>query len=173
MDKHYFVAMGLVFSSCEKLDLKRDNPLDQYNNPGNSTGGNPIDMVDSIGAEIGYDSYKVRSDGNGDGFINRGESVKIDVRLKNNGTVTAKGVKAVFSTTSEYVSDFSPRTALFYGDIKAYESIWSGGFTSSAKEAFGFVVSKEVPAGAEIPIKIEMEDAYGNTWKSEFVLNVY
>ena len=111
-------------------------------------------------------------DGNGDGIINKGESVQIDVSLKNSGTSNAQSVKAVFSTTSEYVSGFSPTTAVDYGDIATGGSKWSNGSSSSYYTAFRFTVSEDAPSGTTIPIKIEIEDKYGNKWESEFTLNV-
>ncbi|MDE6113316.1 MAG: hypothetical protein K2G46_07945 [Bacteroidales bacterium] len=155
------LAAGMMFAACEKLDLKRDNPLDQYNQD---------NFV--AGVEIHYDGYKVRGDGNGDGVINKGERVQLDVALKNIGTSKAQGVKAIFSTASEYVSNFSPMMAVEYKDIMAGYISWSGGHTSSVVTAFGFTVSEEAPSGTTIPIKIDIEDEYGNQWEDSLSLTV-
>ena len=171
-------AAGMAFSACEKLDLKRDNPLDE-NNPDYITTSDdqngkeePNDGEIVEGVAIRYSSYKVRSDGNGDGAINKGERVEIDVSLKNVGTVTAKGVEAVFSTTSEYVSGFGPMATVAYGDIQAGYAKWSRGNSSSYYTAFEFSVSEETPSGTKIPVKIEMEDVYGNKWEDSLTLTV-
>ncbi|MDR3367183.1 MAG: hypothetical protein LBO71_09510, partial [Prevotellaceae bacterium] len=58
--------------------------------------------VEATKARIAYNSHSVYSDSNGDKIINKGETVTLEVYLKNTGTSAAKGVKATFSTVSAY-----------------------------------------------------------------------
>ncbi|MDR2408349.1 MAG: hypothetical protein LBE13_09615, partial [Bacteroidales bacterium] len=76
-------------------------------------------VIKSTGVNIIYNSYSIVSDNNNDDIINKGETVYLSVILKNNGTSTAKSVKATFSTTSSYVSSFTPIRQISYGDISA------------------------------------------------------
>jgi len=107
-----------VFTACDKyefLNLKRDNPLDGKNNANMQNG-----------VAIKFDSYYVYSDNNGDKIVNKGETVKLNIALKNTGTSNATAVKATFSTTSQYVSGFSPTSAINYGNISAGSTVWKG-----------------------------------------------
>ena len=147
---------SLLVSACEDiefLNLKRDNPLDGKNNE---------NMIE--GVALKFDSYNVYSDNNNDGVINKGETVRLNVSLKNNGTSTAKSVKATFSTTSQYVSGFSPTSPISYGDISAGYSVWKGGYSYASGYAVEFTVSNTTPVNMQIPISISMTDANGNKW---------
>ena len=66
-----------VFSACDKyefLNLERDNPLDGKNNANMQNG-----------VAMKYDSYYIYSDNNGDKIVNKGETVKLNIGLKNTG----------------------------------------------------------------------------------------
>jgi hypothetical protein len=167
----YLIIIGLNLSAC---DLDRDNPLDEKNNPtkggGNSTPQNDV--------KIKFDSYCIYSDNNNDGTINNGETVGLKVSLKNTGSSAAKSVKATFSTTSSYVSGFSPTTQINYGDISANGIKWadytgSNNTTGSYLEyTIQFTVSNTAPANTQIPIAIIIVDESNNTWTSDFNITV-
>jgi hypothetical protein len=131
--------------------------------------------VSATGAQITYNSYSVSSDNNGDGVINKGETIQLKISLKNTGTSVANTVKATFSTTSSYVSGFSPTAQINYGDISANGVKWAdynGKNGESASSAYyytvKFTVSLSAPAGTQIPINISIVDESGNTWTSSF-----
>jgi hypothetical protein len=117
-----------------------------------------------------FDKYSVYSDNNGDEIVNKGETVGLQVWLKNSGTSAANGVKATFSTTSSYVSGFTPTIPISYGNISAGSSEmadYRGGY-SAYYYTIQFTVSSSAPAGAQIPINISITDESGNTWTSSF-----
>jgi hypothetical protein len=136
--------------------LKRDNPLDKDNNANNRV-------------SLEFDSYKVYSDNNGDSIINKGETIRLNVSLKNTGTGTAKAVKATFSTTSSYVSNLTPTTQISYGDIAANSIKWEN---TENHYAIQFTVSTTTPNNTNIPIDINIVDENGNTWTSSFDVTV-
>jgi hypothetical protein len=170
--KYIFLSIigSLVFTACENiefLNLKRDNLLDGKNN---------AEMKD--GVDIKFGSYSVYSDNNGDKIVNKGETVKLKVSLKNTGTNTAKAIQAAFSTTSSYVSGFSPTTQIKYGDISANSVRWAdyAGYNSTSASSVDytvqFTVSNSTPNDTLIPISISIVDESNNTWTSSFDVTV-
>ncbi|GHT51471.1 hypothetical protein AGMMS49982_08990 [Bacteroidia bacterium] len=125
--------------------------------------------VEGTTAQLEYASHSIYSEDNGDGTINKGETVSLKVYLKNSGTSKALGVKATFATTSAYVSGFTPTAQITYGDIAAGSSV---GGSSLANYTIRFTVSTTTPANTQIPISIDMVDASGNTWTDDFSVTV-
>jgi hypothetical protein len=150
-----FILFCVLINAC---DLERDNPLD-----GNS----------SSQSSIGYEKYSVYTDSNGDKIINKGETVSLQVWLKNIGSI-AKGVKATFSTTSSYVSGFLPAGQIDYGNISAGspKCVDYNGKNSYQDYTIKFKVSNVTPANTQIPINIAITDESGNTWTDSFNVTV-
>jgi hypothetical protein len=169
--KYLLIAGSLFLSACENiefLNLKRDNPLDAKNN---------ANMID--GVALKFNSYSIISDNNNDDIINKGETVQLKISLKNTGTSTANKVKATFSTTSSYVSGFSPTTQISYGDIAANGVKWAdyqGNISLYESNAYyytiKFTVSNSTPDDTQIPININIVDESNNTWTSNFNVTV-
>jgi len=175
MRKIFFILIaGLCLTACtefdniEFLNLKRDNPLDGKNNS---------DLKGGI--DLKFDTYSVYKDNNNDEIINKGETVELRVCLKNTGSGTANAVKATFSTTSSYVSGFTPTAQINYGDISAYGTKWADYAGSSGTSDYylnyytiKFTVSNTTPANTNIPISINITDENNNTWTSSFDVKV-
>ena len=128
-------------------------------------------IVEGTGANITYGSYYVYSDNNNDKIINPGETVRLNVSLKNTGSSTANGVKATFSTTSSYVSGFSPTSQVNYNNISACATVWKGN-SQYYDYAIQFTVSSSTPTNTQIPISINIVDESDNTWSSSFNVTV-
>ncbi|MDR2057531.1 MAG: hypothetical protein LBP83_04485, partial [Dysgonamonadaceae bacterium] len=128
--------------------------------------------------QLSYNSFSVYSDNNDDKIINRGETIKLKVSLKNTGTIAVKSAKATFSTTSSYVSGFSPDTPISYGDISANKIKWADYQNDNNENESGvtytiqFTVSNSTPAGTQIPIRISIVDENDNTWEDGFDVTV-
>ncbi|MDR1654263.1 MAG: hypothetical protein LBS01_11595 [Prevotellaceae bacterium] len=153
----YVMLCSLLFAGCddvEFLNLKRDNPLDEKNN---------ANMKD--GVALKFDSYNVYSDNNDDGIINKGETIKLNICIKNNGTSTAESVKVNFSTTSQYISNLTPTTAINYGDIAAGSVKW---YQYESYYVIQFSVSNSTPANTKIPISLSITDGNGNSFNDSF-----
>jgi hypothetical protein len=141
------------------MNLERDNPLDAKNN---------ANMQE--GVALKFDDYSVYSDNNNDGVINKGETVLLNVSLKNTGVNTAECVKATFSTNSSFVSNLTPTTEVTYGMIEANSVEWYSGYENYY--VLQFTVSNDTPANTTIPISISIVDESGNTWSSSFNIMV-
>src|ERR1035437_3271816 len=96
------ILLTFFLSSCDKINLKRDNPSD----------GKNVVNKDSTNttkkAGIVFSRYVIASDNNSDGIVNKGETIGLNVYLKNTGSSTANKVKASITCTSSSVSSLSP-----------------------------------------------------------------
>jgi len=125
---------------------------------------------------IQFDSYRIVGDNNGDGIINKGETVYLRVYLKNIGTSAAKKLKATFSSNSSYISELVPSSSINYGDIAAGSVNNSSGYYEYeytpnypyTRYTLRFIVSNTAPAGTQIPVNISITDESGNTWTDSF-----
>jgi hypothetical protein len=127
---------------------------------------------------MAYNIYSVYSDTNGDEIFNKGETISLKVSLKNTETSLAKGVKAIFSTTSSYISGLTPTEQINYGDVSTVK--WANylGHNSPSETGINyytiqFTVSSTTPAGTQIPISIRIEDERKITWTTSFKIAVY
>ncbi|MCK4655189.1 MAG: hypothetical protein KAU01_12175, partial [Candidatus Cloacimonetes bacterium] len=95
------------------------------------------------------------SSGNGDGTVNPGEDIELNVSLKNFGTMTATDITAVISTQDDSIT-ITDNTEDF-GDITAGSSTYSS-------DDFDFSVNASVLGGKEIQLEIVIQDALRNQW---------
>ena len=134
--------------------------------------------VVATNAKIGFNTYTVYSDNNGDKNVNPGETVQLKISLKNTGSSAAKGVMATFSTGSSYISNFSPITQINYGDISSNTVKWADytGYNSQYETYLDytvkFTVSNSTPTGTQITINISIVDESNNTWTDTFDIPV-
>ena len=101
------------------------------------------------------------SSGNGDGIINPGEVIELNVALKNYGTLSATGIYAEISSTSEFVeiTDASE----IYGTIEPGTSIFS-------EDDFDLSINPDIVDGTEILINIVISDDNENQWNDTIIL---
>ena len=146
----------LFFVSC---DLERDNPLDM--NKGNK------EIV------LSFDSLVVVTDNNNDKQINKGESIKLTVVLKNNGSSSANKVRGTISCASSYISALSPTTSTPYyrNGVTSNDYIDAGGVGYGFSN-LSFNVSSTTPAGTVIPFSIAITDESNNTWSDSFTITI-
>ncbi len=120
--------------------------------------------------------------GNGDQVLNYGESLYLDVKIRNYGGSDAKGVNAVLSTTDSYVTvNVSKPSGYTYshGTLPGGSSRWLNGY-SSEFDYYGYydsyyyriTVSSSCPSGHVIPFSLTMTDSYGNSYIDTFSLTV-
>ncbi len=95
--------------------------------------------------------------GNGDGIVDPGETIQLNVTLGNTGTAAATGVSAVLSTSTPNVTITSANSA--------YPNIAAGG-TAVNTTPFVFDVGN-VPCGTIIPFVVTVHTAQG-----DFVVNL-
>ena len=151
------VIGSLFLTACEDINtLKRDNPLDRSTNA-------------NIKSQILFSSFSIYYDNNYNKVVNPGETIQIYISLKNTGSNAVNGVKATFSTTNSYISDFSPINQVNYGTIRGNQEKWMD-FNGSNTNGWTirFTVSSTTPAGTKISVDINIIDENGNTWTDSF-----
>ncbi|MBC8525903.1 MAG: T9SS type A sorting domain-containing protein, partial [Candidatus Cloacimonetes bacterium] len=103
------------------------------------------------------------SSGNGNGILNPGEDIELNVSLKNYGTQTANSVSAVITSESEFITITDDTED--YGDI-------ASGSSAYPSDDFDFSISPDALGGAEIEFDILIEDGSGNEWNDKIHLIV-
>jgi hypothetical protein len=121
------------------------------------------------------------SAGNMDGLPNPYESMKMDIRVHNEGSSRVLGLQAQLSTSDPYVT--ITRGNYTYGNIDAgfYKTIYdtySSSYPSdadlgpSASNAFTYSISGDCPTGHVIPFTLTMTDSWGNQWIDSLFITV-
>jgi hypothetical protein len=103
------------------------------------------------------------SSGNGDSIVNPGESIELQVGLKNFGTNTANNVTASISSSTYFIN--------ITDDEETYGNI-SGGATNFSSDDFDFEVDPDVLGGSDIQIDMQIEDSAGNQWSDHIFIPV-
>lgn len=171
----YTLFLISLFCSCKKLDLSRDNPLDNK-----SGSGSP---------EIKFSKFLVVYDGNnslnpslnGNGIINRTESVKLKVYLKNVGTKQANKVKATITCTNSYITSLSPTGSISFNS----HSLTADDFIPINDERYGYsgsfpveyTIAFDVPygaySGATATFTLNITDETATQWSDNFQITIY
>jgi len=171
----YFLLLVLFFYSCEKIDLPRDNPLDN-----NSGSGKP---------EIVFSKYDIVYDGdnllnaslNGNGIINKTESVKLKIYLQNVGSKPANKVKGTITCTNSYVTNLSPTGSISFNS----HSLTADDYIPINEERYGYsgsfpveyTISFDIPygayTGASPTFTISITDESLNQWSDNFTITIY
>lgn len=94
--------------------------------------------------------------GNGNGIVDPGEEIDLEVDLRNDGTATATGVNAILSTSDTYVTITDP--SVTFGTI-AVGAIDTG-------SDFDFTVSSSTPAGHVINFNLEIASDQGSVTRA-------
>ena len=109
----------------------------------------------------------VLRDGNGDGVVNAGETVEVDLQLRNVGITTATGVSAQLSVASEFVI-LAPDTRAF-ADIPAGGEAWSMG-------SYVLTISPDCPDQLLLAIAVLVtaeESGTRLTWEDQLAFTVH
>ena len=96
--------------------------------------------------------------------MNKGETITLNIQLRNAGTSQVNGVDGVISTSDSYVS-ISDNT-ISWGDINAGVMDW-GGYGQSSPE-IRFTVLQTAPPGHTINFDLLLTDEEANTWSLDF-----
>jgi hypothetical protein len=123
---------------------------------------------DDVGP-LAYDSHAVdddgtgQSNGNGDGVVNCGETIELNVTVANLGTDTATGVNGSLSEQDQYVTLTSASSA--YADIPGEE-------TRTNTSPFVFNVDPATPNGHSIHFGLDLTASNGGPWPGGLDLGV-
>ncbi|NQU04958.1 MAG: carboxypeptidase regulatory-like domain-containing protein, partial [Calditrichaeota bacterium] len=103
------------------------------------------------------------SDGNGDGIMNPGETIELNITIRNSGSEDSDGANASLSSDSPWIDEITSSEA-------EYDEIASGQ-TSAGNQPFVFNLLPATPNGTELnfELRIVSDD---NEWKKSFNLSV-
>ncbi|MBA7519739.1 hypothetical protein ES705_11826 [subsurface metagenome] len=106
---------------------------------------------------IVYHSHSINDSmgGNGDGFINPGESILMPVTLENTGDLTSYGVICTLRTSSSYITITD--SVQNYGNIDP-------GSTAISWESYAYTISDSCPNGHETRFSLYIWDTDSNFW---------
>jgi M6 family metalloprotease-like protein len=120
-------------------------------------------VFDQVDLENGFPSLYASSTlfqdtqaGNGDGDVNPGEEINLNMSVYNSGVAAAKAVNGVLSSSDECVTLLSTTGA--FGDVAANQS--------SAAKDFRFKVSAGCPSGHSMEFNLALTDSYGDVWNT-------
>ncbi|MDR1416763.1 MAG: hypothetical protein LBJ57_05035 [Prevotellaceae bacterium] len=133
------------------------------------------DDVERFMPNVKYDKHSVYTDSNKDGVVSSGDTIGLQVWLKNTGLSGANYVKATFSTTSQYVTSFTPKKDIKYGTIPAEASKMVGHDGYRGQQTLctiQFGVSPATPVDTLIPIYVSVVGSNDRTWKDTFNVTV-
>ena len=103
------------------------------------------------------------STGNNDGMVNPGETIELQVGLKNFGTSTANNVIATITSETGFITILDDEET--FGNI-------TGGNINYSVDDFDFEVEPNVLGGMEIQLDLQIEDNAGNQWSDHIFLPV-
>ena len=103
------------------------------------------------------------SSGNGDGILNPGETIELDIKLENFGTTSSTGVTGEIYSNNQNFSIISGLTT--FGSI-------AGGDTAWGNDTFVFSIAEDCPHGENVEIMIRVTDLQMNEWMSILVYEV-
>ena len=125
--------------------------------------------VSQLGEFVGWRGHTIDDDssgassGNGDGVINPGETIELDVALENYGSATANGVTCTITEGPPRLA--SPYCTVPGGQVSSYGSIPPGS-TYGGSTDFVFSVAEGCPDGTELGLEFTVTDAAGGTYVS-------
>jgi hypothetical protein len=93
--------------------------------------------------------------GNGDAYVNPGESFYYDLRVKNTGTVSVSGLQGVLSAAASGGNVTIDMDTVYLGALSP---------GASATAAYRFTVSPDCPPGTEIPFRLSLSSWEGQIW---------
>ena len=123
-----------------------------------------INVVPASGPYIVMNEYMVQDPtGNGNNLVDFGETIDLDVALKNVGIELSPNVNAIISTTNDKVT--LADTEELYGDMMADQVLL-------VNDAFDFTVASFVEDQYPVLFNVEMTDDNGNAWSGSFSLKI-
>ena len=119
-----------------------------------------VEVIPPEGCHIVYNNYEIDDveGGNGNGLMDYGENILLDMTLKNVGMETAENIEATISTQSEYVTIINNVSNFGNIDPDATETV-AGAYTIQAHD--------DIPDQATIDFVLTATDGT-DTWESTF-----
>jgi hypothetical protein len=99
------------------------------------------------------------SNGNGDGVVNCGETIELDITLLNQGSDSGTGVSAYLATSDSHIT--------LIDDYETYPDIPGGG-TGENLADYDFQVAGDTPDGHTIHFDLDISASNGGPWSDSF-----
>lgn len=118
---------------------------------------------------VKYFSHQIDDDangssiGNGNGYIDAGETLELSLTIKNFGELLASNVFTGIVTSSQYANILT--------NSQSFGSIQSDA-TATSQNNFVVQISPEAPSGLEVPLQLSITDSKGNSWSDQINLTV-
>ncbi|MDO9576264.1 MAG: C25 family cysteine peptidase [Candidatus Cloacimonadales bacterium] len=109
------------------------------------------------------DDMSGTSSGNSDGMVNPGETIELQVGLKNFGTNTANNVTGTITSDTGFITILDDEET--FGNI-------TGGSINYSVDDFDFSVESNVLGGMEIQLDLQIEDSSGDEWNDHIFIPV-
>jgi hypothetical protein len=124
-------------------------------------------------SQVIYDGTGSSAAGNNDGVLNRNETVRLNVKVKNTGTSRVLAATATLSTTSNLATLDAATTTQSLGDIDQGSTacLTSCDYANSTN-TFRLTVPVSTPDGSVIPFQLLVTDSSGNHWPLNLSLTV-
>lgn len=124
-----------------------------------------VAIIPNAGAYVICQSQAINdAAGNNNSVAEYGESINLNITLKNVGVVFANNVNAILSTTDSYIA-ITQNTHNF-GNIAADASVLNN-------DAYSFSVSGNVPDGHSALFTLQMTDINDSIWIAQFPINIH
>ena len=133
-----------------------------------------LTVLDATGA-IGIDSVEVMDDSNADGFVNRGETASLNLKIRNDGDAQLNGLAGTIATTSPWVTITCGQV------VRAAQTTLHPGYTSYLEErqddcyttgSMKIEVDRQTPFNTQVPFTITLVDELNDTYTAGFVVTV-
>ena len=116
-----------------------------------------------------YDGYFSAGTGNKNALINAGESIVLEIILKNTGTSSVYGVSGDLTTSDPYIVIDSSYSTASFGIISGNNGVKSNNIYSSP---YKIDVSSTTPSGHTITFNLNIYDSFWNVWNAIFAIKV-
>lgn len=119
-----------------------------------------VDIIPPSGPYVAYENHSINdASGNNNGLADFGESIALNMTLKNLGSVTANNVTTTLICTDTYLT-LTDNTQLF-GTI-------ASGTTSTVNNAFAFDVADNIPDQHVFNFELQISGTSDDVWTSNF-----
>jgi hypothetical protein len=158
----------LFIVGCQKLE--RDNPLDK-NNPNYVPP--PLGSVNNPAPALEYSRFEIFGDNNTDKVVNKGETIKLKVFVKNKGNGSSQNVIGTISCSNSYITITSTATSVKYSYMSSTAGIDPGneGYPKF-EDLLVFNVATTAPDNEVVTFSLNLNDANANSWTDTFNLQV-
>ena len=126
----------------------------------------PVTVITPSGPYVLYDGAVVDDDaGNGNGLVDYGEDVTLDMQVKNVGPAEAVGVTGQLMTADPFVTILDADAD--FGNIPG------GNGVVQVTDAFAFKAQAAIPDGHLVPFSLHLTDAADSSWTSNFSVTAH